>query len=113
MPVRPRRWSSDREYSPHIRYERLPRSGLRCRSRAGANHNLEVLGSVENFVVDNVAADNESVGISHSIEQLLLFGIFFEESQFVAGAFNNFAYALYSPRDEGFQLLLIFSWCVV
>ena len=49
--------------------------------------------------------DNESVGISHSIEQLLLFGIFFEESQFVAGAFNNFAYALYCRCGKGFV------WC--
>lgn len=68
---------------------------------SGTYYDFQVLGSVEHFGVDNVAAHDDAVDIFHGVEQFGLFAVFFEEYQLHAGAFYFFANAFYRNGGKG------------
>ena len=59
-----------------------------------ANHNFQLGSCGKNLFVDFVAADDEGVDILHGVEKLLLRGVFFQKSQFIASFVGDFADAV-------------------
>ena len=53
----------------------------------GTHHNLQFLGGIQHFSINDVTADNDSVGIFHSLQQLGFFAIFLQQHEFVTCCF--------------------------
>ena len=73
-----------------------------------AYHDFQLLGSLQYFCVDYVAADNQGIGIGHSLEEFGFFSIFFQQVQFVPSFFRYFADAVY--RNFGKRLVCCYQY---
>ena len=67
----------------------------------GTNHYAEVLGGFEHLGIDFVGTDDHTLDISHSIEKLLLLGIFLEFYHFDASTGDNLFHRLYCCSSKG------------
>ena len=54
----------------------------------GTNHNLQLLGGIEHLSIDLIRADDQCIGIFHSIKELCLLSIFLQKHQFITCCFN-------------------------
>ena len=61
----------------------------------GAYHDFQFFGGIQNLGINDVAADNNSVGVFHSIQQFCFIAIFFQQSKFITCRFNLFANTVY------------------
>ena len=67
----------------------------------GADDNLQLLGSVKHFLVDLVAANNQTSGIGNGGNHVGL-GAFLNQHELVASGLDNFLDALDCYRSKGF-----------
>ena len=61
----------------------------------GTNYNLQLLGCIEHFRIDDITTDNDGIGIFHSFQQFGFLAIFFQQSQFVTCCFYLITDAVY------------------
>ena len=68
----------------------------------GTHHNLQFLGGIQHFSINDVTADNDSVGIFHSLQQLGFFTIFLQQHEFVTCCFYFFTDTVYCHFGKRF-----------
>ena len=78
----------------------------------GANHNLEVLGGGEYFLVHDVGTDDDSVRISYCVKQLLFSRIFLQESKFIACFLHHLADTVHSHFGKRFFCCYKYFHCI-
>ena len=79
----------------------------------GTHHDLEVPRRFDDFGRHLVAADNQRIHVGHGREQFRFVGIFFEQGQFVSGAFDDLTDAVYGLLGKGlFRRNQYFHTCI-
>ena len=81
----------------------VSRSGIKVDiviTRARAYHYFKLLGSVEDFGIDFVGADNHSIHIGDSLQELCLLRIFLQKDGLVASGIEHLLNALHGHTAE-------------
>jgi len=63
--------------------------------RTGTHYDFQLFGGIQNLGINNVAADNNGIGIFHGFQQFCLIAIFLQQGKFIACCFNFFANTVY------------------
>ena len=71
-------------------------------SGTGTYHNLQVRSSCQNSLVHLVTTDNQRIGRLHSLQQLCLIGIFFQQGELHTSTFHHLTNTLYGYGRKGF-----------
>ena len=69
---------------------------------ARAHYYLQLLRSVQHLCIHHIGADDECVSVCHSVQQLLLLGIFLQQNEAVTCLLHYLANAIYSHFRKGF-----------